>query len=172
VAFPVFYLGFAFPVPKRVDELHVALPLQRIASKISASVIDAVGIPVFREGNVIQIPHVKLCVEEACSGIRSLYSLIALGTFYVFFFEKRTWEKIVLIASTVPIAVLANVIRISGTGMLVHWVSPAMAKGKIHEYAGVLVFLIGLGLLLLEAAVLRFFFPPAEDAGEAESAPA
>ncbi len=162
-AFPIFYLIFAFPVPKRLDDLYVVLPLQRFAATVSTRIIDFCGIPVLREGNVIEVPNVQLFVEEACSGLHSLYSLIALGTAFVFLTERRTWEKIVLILSTVPIAIAANVSRVTLTGILAAKVSPDLAKGSIHEYGGLLVFLLGLGMFVAFSAALRWWFPIPED---------
>ena len=131
--------------------------------------IDLLGIPVFRQGNVIEVPGMKLLVEEACSGIHSLYSLAALGTAFVFVFERRWWEKVVLVAATVPIAIFANVFRVSVTGVLATSVSTELAKGFFHEFSGILIFLMGLALFLLLAWLLRVWFPVLEEgAGAAE----
>ncbi len=167
MAFPILYLIFAFPVPKRLDDLYVVLPLQRFAATVSTKIIHLVGIPVIREGNVIEIPNVQLFVEEACSGLHSLYSLIALGTAFVFMTERRNWEKVVLIVSTVPIAIAANVTRVTLTGILAAKVSPDFAKGNLHEYSGLLVFMLGLSMLILLAAALRWWFPVPGDIEEA-----
>jgi exosortase len=166
VAFPVLYLAFAFPVPKRLDDVYIGPVLQRVASATSAKIIDFLGIPVYRQGNVIDVPGIRLLVEEACSGIHSLYTLAALSTAYVFFTEQRTWERIVLILSTVPIAVAANVFRVTVTGLLAWGISVDLAEGFFHELGGVVVFLTGLALLLAEAALLRKLFP-LRAAGEA-----
>lgn len=171
-AFPIAYLIFAFPVPKRLDDLYVVLPLQRLAATVATKIIHFCGIPVLQEGNVIEVPNVQLFVEEACSGLHSLYSLIALGTAFVFLTERRTWEKVVLILSTVPIAIAANVIRVTLTGILSAKVSPKFAEGWIHEYSGLLVFMLGLGMFILFAAALRWWFPVQEqkDAADGDEA--
>jgi len=160
VAFPVLYLLFAFPVPKRLDDVYIGPQLQRMASATSAWIIDFVGIPVVRQGNVIDVPGIRLLVEEACSGIHSLYTLAALSTAFVFFTERRTWERVVLILSTVPIAIVANVFRVTTTGLLAYWVDVGLAEGFFHELGGIVVFLFGLGALLVEAALLQKLFPP------------
>lgn len=166
LAFPVFYLVFMFPVPKRLDDIYVVQPLQRFASRISEHAIDLLGIPVFRQGNVLEVPGMKLLVEEACSGIHSLYALAALGTAFVFLADRRWWEKLVLILATVPIAIAANVFRVSFTGILATTVSTKAAQGFFHEFSGLLIFLLGLGLFLLLAWLLRVWFPvPEEDEG-------
>ena len=160
VAFPVLYLAFAFPVPKRLDDVYIGPALQRLASATAAKIIHFMGIPVHRQGNVIDVPGIRLLVEEACSGIHSLYTLAALSTAFVFFTERRTWERVVLIVSTIPIAVAANVFRVTVTGLLAWGVSVDLAEGFFHELGGVVVFLTGLALLLAEAALLRKLFPP------------
>ena len=167
VAFPVFFLAFAFPVPKRLDYIYVVQPLQRLASKISEGAIDFLGIPVHRSGNIIEIPGMRLLVEEACSGIHSLYALAAGGTALAFGFlqvlpERRTWEKVALVVSTVPIAIFANVFRVTLTGILAYVASPGLAEGFFHYFSGLLVFLLGLVLVLLLAGLLRLWFPVAK----------
>ena len=159
VAFPILYLGFVFPVPKRLDDVYIGPPLQSIASRVSAWLIDGFGIPVVREGNVIEIPGVRLLVEEACSGIHSLYTLVALGTAWVFFGDRRGWERAVLIAATLPIAIAANVFRVTMTGLLAYHVDPALADGFFHEFGGMVVFGFGLAALLATGALLRLAFP-------------
>jgi exosortase len=161
LSFPVYYLVFAFPVPKRLDETLIGPKLQRLASVISEKLIDLTGIPVHREGNVIEVPGIRLLVEEACSGIHSLYTLAALGTAFVFLTDRRPLERAILIAATLPIAIAANVFRVTVTGILAHEVSLELAQGFFHEAGGLVVFLFGLGILLLLATILRrFFFRP------------
>ncbi|MHC4859257.1 MAG: exosortase/archaeosortase family protein, partial [Planctomycetota bacterium] len=165
IAFPLLYLVFAFPVPKRLDDLYVVLPLQRLASVISAETLDILGIYVHRSGNILEIPGMALQVKEACSGIHSLYALVAMGTALVFGFlrlmpDRRTWEKIVLIVSTLPIAIFANVFRVTLTGILAHVFSAEVAEGFFHYFSGLLVFVLGLVIFLVFAAVLRVWFPP------------
>lgn len=158
IAFPVYYLVFAFPVPKQLDATLIGPKLQRLASVISERLIDLTGIPVHREGNVIEVPGIRLLVEEACSGIHSLYTLAALGTAFVFLTDRRPLERAILIAATLPIAIAANVFRVTMTGILAHEISVDLARGFFHEAGGLVVFLFGLGVLLLLAAVLRRFF--------------
>jgi len=166
-AFPLLYLLLMFPLPKAFEEQYITLPLQRYAAATGASVIDACGIPVVRDGNVIRVPAMDLLVEEACSGIRSLFSLTALSVAMVWLFEKRWWEKILLIALTPAIAVLANVIRVSSTGMLATWVSPDFASGFLHYFQGLAIFALGMTLLLTAAWIVKVLIPPPESAPEA-----
>ena len=146
-AFPLLYLVLTIPLPKAWDEI-VTQPLQSGATRAAESVFDAFGWVVVRQGNVLQLPHLKLLVEEQCSGAHSLYALSALAIAWVFFVERPAWLRVVLVASTVPIAVLANAIRVSATGVLAYKVDPSYAQGVSHQTAGMIVFAIGVVLLL------------------------
>jgi exosortase len=95
-------------------------------------------------------------VAEACSGIRSLISLLALAIIYGYFLEPSLWRRLVLVAAAVPIAVVANALRIMGTGLLVEYWSPEMATGFFHAFSGWLIFVLALFLLVVFHRVLRF----------------
>jgi exosortase len=170
-AFPIGYLIVMFPLPKAFEEFHITLPLQAYAARTGAAVIDALGISVWLEGNVIHLanPPMDLLVERGCSGIRSLFSLTALSLAMVFLFEKRWWEKLLLLAVTAPIAILANVIRVASTGVLCAWVSPELATGFYHTVEGLGIFLIGMGLLLTAAWIIQVLIPPPEPQEVSES---
>lgn len=150
VAFPVGYLLFCFPVPERLDTLHVVLPLQGLAAGISERIIDFLGIPVLRDRNILEVPGCRLFVEEACSGIHSLYALMAVGTFYVFFTTWRAWARALLVALTVPVAVAANVVRVTLSGIVAYHGGAGWVQGASHETMGLAVF--GAGLLLFFGA--------------------
>ena len=158
--FPILYLLLMFPLPKAFEELYITLPLQKYAAASGASVIEAFDIPVVRDGNVIRVPEMDLLVEEACSGIRSLFSLTALAVAMVFLFEKRWWEKILLLAITPPIAVMANVIRVASTGLLATWVSKDFASGFLHYFQELAIFAVGMILLLTSAWIITVLIPP------------
>ncbi len=159
VAFPLLYLVFCFPVPKRLDDLYVVLPLQSVASRAAESIVSTLGIPVLRQGNVLEVPGSVLLVEEACSGIHSLFALLALGVAAVFFLPFRRWVAAALVAATVPIAIAANVLRIVLTAVLAVGVSPKLAEGFSHQFAGVLVFITGLALFAGLATLLARWWP-------------
>jgi exosortase len=159
LGFPVLYLVFMFPVPRRLDDLYVVGPLQRFAAWVAEAAIRAVSIPVVREGNIIEVPGIRLFVEEACSGIHSLYSLLALGTAVAFIFRYRSFVRILLILATIPIAIFANVVRVAGTGILAHAVSVKAAEGFSHFVAGLVVFALGLVIFLGLAAAMGAIFP-------------
>jgi exosortase len=148
LAFPVGYLAFMIPWPTIIYN-QITLPLQSIASRFAASALELVGVPVFREGNVLNLPNYPLEVAEACSGIRSLLSLFALVVAYLYFAEDRWWVRIVLLALVVPVAVFSNGLRVVGAGILAYRFGPQAAEGFFHSLSGWLVFLVALGSMLL-----------------------
>lgn len=147
-AFPLLYLLLTIPLPKAWDEI-VTQPLQSGATRTAESVFNAFGWVVVRQGNVLQLPGLKLLMEDACSGVHSLYALICLGIAWVAFVERPVWLRAVLILATVPVAFVANAIRVIATGVLAYKVDPKYAEGTSHEVTGMLVFATGLGLFLL-----------------------
>jgi exosortase len=146
LAFPLAFLFLMIPIPALIFD-QISLPLQFFASHVASALLTLIGVPVLREGNIIHLPALTLEVAEACSGIRSLISLLALAIIYGYFVEFSLWRRVVLAASAVPIAVLANALRIMGTGMLVEYWSPEWAAGFFHAFSGWLVFIAALLLL-------------------------
>jgi exosortase len=136
------------PIPAIVLN-QVTLPLQLFASRTAAAALPWLGVPVFRQGNVIDLPAKAMEVAEACSGIRSLMSLITLSVIYGFLLERRLGLRLLLAAAAIPIAVCANAVRIVGTGLLVQYWSPDKAEGFLHVFSGWLVFLASLIMLFL-----------------------
>ena len=153
-AFPLGYLAFTIPVPKRVD-LAITLPLQRFASDVAATCFELIGWSVAQDGNVVHLPGVKLLVEEQCSGVHGLYALTALAVAWIGFFPRSRVVTVVLLLAVVPIAVVANVVRVVLTGVLAYRVDPKCAEGVSHEIAGLVVFAIGLTLFALLDWALR-----------------
>lgn len=146
-AFPIAYLTLMIPLHPTMDD-RITVPLQGIATRIAEKFFEAIGWVVVREGNVLQLPSIKLLVEEGCSGIHSLYALIALALAWVFFVERPVWLRVTLVAAAVPIAVIANAVRVIVTGVLAYRVDPKYAQGVSHQTAGMIVFAIGVALLL------------------------
>ncbi|TVM30585.1 exosortase A [Oceanidesulfovibrio marinus] len=153
VAFPLFFLVFMIPIPMVIYNA-VAFPLKLLVSNVSVWVLKAVGVVVLREGNIIMLPDMVLEVADACSGIRSLVSLLALGVAYAAVLPLRAGHRIALVLSAIPIAIVANIIRVIVTGLLVEYVSPDAARGFFHEFAGMAVFAFALALLLAAGALL------------------
>ena len=145
--FPLAFLLLMIPLPAIIFN-QIALPLQFVASRAGEMVIDAFGIPVLREGNVLVLANTTLEVAEACSGIRSLVSLITLGLVFGYFTDARFWTRALLVAITVPVAIVANAARVAGTGLLASWKGPDAAQGFFHEFSGWIVFLVAFALIL------------------------
>ena len=136
------------PIPNIVLN-QITFPLQLLASKVAAVVLPIFGVPVLREGNVIQLPVMSLEVAEACSGIRSLMSLTTLAIIYGYLLETRMSIRVILAVASIPIAVVANGLRIIGTGLLVQYWDPEKAEGFFHAFSGWLIFVVSLMLLFL-----------------------
>lgn len=156
VLFPWAFLLLMIPVPVILLN-KITFPLQLLASKVAAAVLPLLGVPVLREGNVINLPSMALEVAEACSGIRSLMTLIALAIIYGYLIEKRPWIRWVLVFASLPIAVAANSVRIIGTGLLVQYWSPDKAEGFFHTFEGWLIFVLSLCMLVCLHSLLVFF---------------
>jgi len=148
VLFPWAFLFLMIPIPEIVFG-QITFPLQILASKVAALLLPLLGVPVLREGNVINLPAMPLEVVEACSGIRSLLSLVTLAIIYGYLVETRTWVRVALALASIPIAVAANSLRIVGTGLLVQYWDPDKAEGFFHTFSGWLVFVVALAMLFL-----------------------
>ena len=146
VSFALFLLFFMVPIPAIIYN-SITFPLQILASQLAAEALSLMGIPVLRDGNILELPSQPLSVVEACSGIRSLLSLTFLSLVFGYFFEKRIWLRVVLFVATIPIAILANGSRVTITGILSE-VKPELAEGFFHESTGWVIFMIALGFLL------------------------
>lgn len=146
LAFPLFLLVFMFPIPA-IIYARITLPLQLFASAVAEDILNLVGIPVLRDGNVLELASQRLSVVEACSGIRSLMSLGFLSLIYAYFFDKKVWMRGVLLAATVPIAIAANAARVTLTGVLSDF-RPDLARGFFHLLEGWVLFLVALLLLV------------------------
>jgi len=153
-AFPLFLLFFMVPIPAIIYN-RITFPLQIYASEAADSVLGLLGYAVLREGNILELPSQRLSVVEACSGIRSLLSLSFLSLVYGYFFEKKTWIRVALFLSTIPIAMIANAARVTLTGILSE-IKPELAEGFFHEFSGWVIFMIALGIMVaLHQLVIR-----------------
>ncbi len=144
--FLLFVLTLAIPFPTVLFN-HITFPLQLLASEVASNLLPLAGVPVLREGNVINLPAMPLEVAEACSGIRSLMSLFTVAVIFGYFLERGTGRRTLLAFASVPIAVAANVARIVGTGLCVQYWDPDKALGFFHEFSGWLMFLVSLACL-------------------------
>ncbi len=134
--FPILVLLLAIPFPAIIFS-QITFPLQLLASNLATGVLRAIGVPVLHEGNIIELPVMKLEVAEACSGIRSLMSLFTLAVFYGYFLEKSNRRRIILALASIPIAVTANAARIVGTGLCVQYWDPTRPSASfMNSLAG------------------------------------
>jgi len=163
VLFPWGFLLMMIPIPTIVFN-QITFPLQLLTSKVAATVLPVLGVPILREGNVINLPSMALEVAEACSGIRSLMSLVTLAIIYGYLMEKRLWVRWLLAFASVPITIAANDVRIIGTGLLVQYWDPEMAEGYFHASWGWIIFVVSLIMLYALHGLVRFLFP--EKGGE------
>ena len=153
ILFPWAFLILMIPIPQILFQ-RVTFPLQILASKVAAALLPLAGVPVLREGNVIVLPLMPLDVAQACSGIRSLLSLLTLAIIYGYLLDTRRWMRILLAVSAVPIAIAANSLRIVGTGLLVQYWDPEKAEGFFHTFSGWLIFVVSLLMLFTVHTVI------------------
>jgi exosortase len=153
--FAFFFLLFMIPIPY-IIYYSLTFPLQLLGSKIAAGVLGVLGIPHLRQGNIIHLPdNYSLEVAEACSGLRSLVSLLALGALLAYWTQTSKIKASILFLSTVPIAIAANIFRITVTAVGAYGVSRAIAENFLHELSGTIVFLFSLTSLLILSSLLR-----------------
>lgn len=182
VAVPMLLLALAIPIPQIIFN-KIAFPLQLFASKCAVAAMSFFEIPVLRQGNVIELMPLgakepkRLAVVEACSGIRSLMTLVTLAVVYAYFTRPRGpeissgtgdatesqprffatfafWRSVILIVSAVPIAILTNAARVSGTGVLAHYYGTKVADGFFHSFSGWVIYLVAAALLFATGWVL------------------
>lgn len=153
-ALPLGYLLFMVPIPYILYDA-VAFPLKLFVAAFSVEVLKVMGVVVWREGNIILFPNAVFEVADACSGIRSLLSLLALAVAYAFVAHRSPAARGILIAAALPIALLTNALRVIGTGVLARYWGARAAEGFFHEFAGLAVFALALTLLLLTGEFLR-----------------
>jgi exosortase len=146
VAFPLFLLLVMIPIPSMIYA-RVTLPLQLFASAVAENILGLLGIPVLRDGNVLELASQRLSVVEACSGIRSLLSLSFLSLVYGYFFDRKAWMRWVLLAATIPIAIAANATRVTLTGLISEYRTD-LAEGFFHTVEGLVLFGVSLALLV------------------------
>ena len=155
--FALLFLLFMIPIPY-VLYFSVAFPLQLLVSKVTAFMLNLIGMTVVRQGNIINLPNQTLEVAEACSGMRSLVSLLALGAIYAYMTQKKAPAKIILFLSTIPIAVVGNISRVFITALIVYTINANVTDEPIHSIMGASVFVVAIVLLFVFGAILRRLF--------------
>lgn len=158
LALPIGFLFFMIPLPYIVYDA-MAFPLKLFVAKFSVISLKLMGVVVWREGNIIMFPQTVLEVADACSGLRSLMSLLALGVALAVFSQNKLSRRALLVLLTIPIAILTNMIRVIGTGFLAQYYGAAAAEGFFHEFAGMGVFVLAMVMLFVCSGVLRKIWP-------------
>ena len=147
--FAIAFLIFMVPLPVSLYAL-IASPLQLLVSKVASILLNATGVPVLTEGNMMTLPGgVQMFVAEACSGMRQLTGFLALTAAVAYLAERPVWYRAAIVIAAVPIAMTANMARVTLTGYIMYFVNPSYASGTYHTLEGLLM--LGFGLTLLRA---------------------
>lgn len=158
VFFPLAFMLLMIPLPALVFN-KIAFPLQLLASNVGESTINAMNIPILREGNVLILANATLEVAEACSGIRSLVSLFTLGLVFGYFVDRRLWVRTVIALSAVPVAIITNGFRVASAGVAAYNFGSAGVEGVFHEFSGWVVFVVAFLLMLGLQRLLKWLLP-------------
>jgi exosortase len=149
ISFPMALLLLMIPLPALVYN-EIVFPLQFVASSFATRTLETLNLfPVLKEGNILVLPENRIEVVEACSGIRSLMSLITLAVCYGYFAERNRYLRIVLVLLVIPLAVISNGLRVVGTAMLTYYWGPEAAEGFLHSFSGWVIFIVATCLLLV-----------------------
>lgn len=157
ILFPIAFMLSMFPPPNFVYQ-NISLRLKLISSKLGVDILQLSGMSAYREGNVIDLGFTQLQVVDACSGLRYLIPLIVLAILVAYFSKGGLWKKIVLVISAIPISIVINSLRIALVGMLYPIWGKDIAEGFLHDFSGWLIFMLSLGILLVELILLNKIF--------------
>jgi len=152
LAFPLALLLFAVPIPLYLES--ATLPMKLVASAMSTGLLEVLGLSVYREGTIIHLPNMTLEVATACSGLRSLVLVTTVGAFYGYVSQQTNVRRIIIFASSIPIAVCANIARIVATALLSNSVDSEIAHKLIHDFSGIFVFVVAGALFVVTGMAL------------------
>jgi len=158
LVFPLLILACMVPLPVLLYN-SLAAPLQLFSSDMASRIAQALGVSVFRDGNIIQLANTSLGVEEACSGLNSLSALIVGALLFGYLICTRLLTRTILVVAAIPLAILVNVVRVAGTALLADQ-HEEFAMGFYHSFSGWLVFVVGAGVLYLMGRALHAVADP------------
>jgi len=144
---PFCYLIFMVPLPAIIWN-KIAFPMQLFSSALTETIVRLLGIPIFREGNVLHLAQTTLEVVDACSGLRSLTTMFALAAALAWYTDFTLWKKWALFFMAAPVAIFANIVRLTSTAGLASVYGEKVAQGFLHDFSGLFTFVFGLGLLI------------------------
>ena len=152
--FPLFLLLLMIPLPQLVNQ-KLTLPLQLISSQLATGLLQLIGIPVFRQGNIMDMGVRQMQIVDACSGLRYILALLALGVIFCYFYQRQPWKIIILLIILIPTTIFANALRVMGMGIY-----PALLEGFWHGFSGWLIFIFCFGILAAANYLLNRLSPP------------
>jgi exosortase D (VPLPA-CTERM-specific) len=154
---PILFLLFAIPLPRFIENM-MSLQLQLVSSQLGASSIRMLQIPVYLDGNIIDLGNYKVQVVEACSGLRYIYPLLSLSFLAAYFFKAPLWQRAIVFLSAIPVTIVLNGLRIGFVGVTVNYFGPQAADGILHLFEGWIVFLACAAILALVIYFLARIF--------------
>ena len=154
IGFALFMFLTMFPFPNFINT-KVLVKLRLISSQLGVTILQMCGMSAYREGNIIDLGFTQLQVVDACSGLRYVIPLFVISLLLSYWFNAAFWKKVILVLSSIPLAVAVNSIRIATTGILYSYWGPVVAEGFFHDFSGWLIFMFTMPVLLLEMWVLH-----------------
>lgn len=154
ILFPVLFLIFMIPIPLIIIT-NISFNMKIFAAKIATTVLNYSGIPAVRDGSVIRMRHAQVVVDDVCSGLRSLISLMALGSIFAYWMKSKMTKRCILFATTVPIAIITNVFRVIFLSSVAEIWGVQYASGILHDVSGFLVFALAFVLLYMIGRILE-----------------
>jgi exosortase len=154
--FPLFLLLFMIPVPSQIYST-LTIPLQLFVSQVSAGIAGILGIPIYREGNVINLPEYTLQVVQACSGLRSMISLLTLSAIFAYMTLKSNTLRTILFLTGIPAAIVVNIFRVLLMIVAFYYFQYDLAEGSVHTVFGVVIFILALAIIAGMKGLLSYW---------------
>jgi len=164
ILFALVFILAMFPPPVFIHN-KITVKLKLISSQLGVELIQFYGLSAYREGNVIDLGFTQLQVVDACSGLRFLFPFLIMGILLAYFYKAKFWKKMIVVISTLPLTIITNSLRIALTGIFYEIWGPKVAQSFFHGFSGWLIFMFGLGILLIEMFILKSIFPESRAQG-------